>query len=141
MVAVELNFPPTPGFGKYKFVMPKEAVAHPAKANTLLIEFLVKNFTQEGDVVLDPMAGCYDEKTEVLTRNGWKSFAEITFDDEIATLNPDTWKLEYQKPLRIIRKPYAGKMYYVKTKEVNLMVTPDHSMFVALRDSLKPKNT
>jgi hypothetical protein len=28
--AEELNFDPTPGFGKYKGVMPLEAVQHPA---------------------------------------------------------------------------------------------------------------
>jgi len=57
MKAVELDFDPTPGFGKYKSVMPEEAVAHPAKFNTHLVEFLIKKFTKEGEIVLDPMAG------------------------------------------------------------------------------------
>jgi len=55
--AQELVFPPTPGFGPYRKIMPSEAVAHPAKFNTLLVEFLIKTFTREGDVILDPMAG------------------------------------------------------------------------------------
>jgi DNA modification methylase len=55
--AIELDFSPTPGFGPYKEVMPSEAVAHPAKANTLLLRFLIENFTSVGDTVLDPMAG------------------------------------------------------------------------------------
>jgi DNA modification methylase len=57
MPAEELRFPASPGFGKYKSVMPEEAVAHPAKFNTYLVEFLIDNFTKEGDVILDPMAG------------------------------------------------------------------------------------
>ena len=57
MKAVELDFDPTPGFGKYKEIMPKEAIAHPAKFNTNLVEFLIKKFTKEGETVLDPMAG------------------------------------------------------------------------------------
>ena len=57
MKAVELNFDPTPGFGKYKEIMPEEAIAHPAKFNTNLVEFLIKKFTEEGETVLDPMAG------------------------------------------------------------------------------------
>ncbi|MHC1624462.1 MAG: DNA methyltransferase [Methermicoccaceae archaeon] len=55
--AEELLFEPTPGFGPYKPYFPEDAVQHPAKANTLLIEFLINEFTREGDTVLDPMAG------------------------------------------------------------------------------------
>jgi DNA modification methylase len=56
MPAEELNFPPTPAFGKYKPFL-EHAIAHPAKANTKLIEFLILKYTKPGDTVLDPMAG------------------------------------------------------------------------------------
>jgi DNA modification methylase len=56
MAAEELVFPPTLGFGDYKPYL-DHALAHPAKANTKLLEFLILNFTNEGDIVLDPMAG------------------------------------------------------------------------------------
>lgn len=52
----ELNFEPTPGFGNYRHFL-GHAISHPAKANTLLLTFLVKKFTKEGETVLDPMAG------------------------------------------------------------------------------------
>lgn len=52
-----LEFPPTPGFGKWKEYFPKDAVSHPAKANLNLLEYLVLNYTNEGDTVLDPLAG------------------------------------------------------------------------------------
>ena len=42
MPAEELIFEPTPAFGKYKEFL-KHAVAHPAKMNTNLLEFLIKN--------------------------------------------------------------------------------------------------
>jgi DNA modification methylase len=54
--AEELLFEPTPSFGKYKIFL-EHAVAHPAKANTELLEFLILKFTKPGDVILDPMAG------------------------------------------------------------------------------------
>jgi len=57
MKAEELLFDPTPGFGPYKQYFPEDAVQHPAKANTLLIQFLIEKFTEEGDTVLDPMGG------------------------------------------------------------------------------------
>ena len=56
MPAEELLFESTPAFGHYKKFL-GHAVAHPAKMNTKLLEFLIKNFTKEGDVILDPMAG------------------------------------------------------------------------------------
>ena len=55
----ELDFPPTPAFGRWGEFFPEEAVAHPAKANLNLIKFLVEKFTKVGDVVLDPFAGTY----------------------------------------------------------------------------------
>jgi DNA modification methylase len=56
MHAVELNFPSTPAFGDYKPFL-DHAVAHPAKANMKLLEYLILNYTKPGDVILDPMAG------------------------------------------------------------------------------------
>ena len=55
--ATELDFEETPGFGRWRQFFPPEAVSHPAKANLNLIEFLIKEFTREGDLILDPMAG------------------------------------------------------------------------------------
>ena len=56
MPAEELMFGSTPGFGSYKRFL-EHSIAHPAKMNTKLLKFLIKNFTEEGDVVLDPMCG------------------------------------------------------------------------------------
>ena len=52
-----LEFPPTPGFGKWRKYFPEDAIAHPAKMNLNLLEYLVLTYTNEGDTVLDPMAG------------------------------------------------------------------------------------
>jgi len=59
MPAEELNFEPTIGFGRWAKFFPKEAVAHPAKANLNLISFLIEKFTKPGSIILDPMAGTY----------------------------------------------------------------------------------
>ncbi|RLF04971.1 MAG: hypothetical protein DRJ64_06175 [Thermoprotei archaeon] len=83
---------------------------------------------------------CYDEKTEVLTKNGWKKFSRVNYSDEICTLNPKTDKIEFQKPIKIFRYDYKGKMYRLKTKRVDLLVTPNHKLFVKPGDvrNLKP---
>ena len=57
MPAEELNFPPTPGFKPFHKLFHPDSIAHPAKANVLLLYYLIKKYTKEGDVVLDPLAG------------------------------------------------------------------------------------
>jgi len=52
-----LKFRATPGFGKWKRYFPNDAVNHPAKANLNLIEYLILNYTNEGDAICDPMSG------------------------------------------------------------------------------------
>jgi len=75
---------------------------------------------------------CYDEATEVLTLRGWVSFKELTLDDFVATLNPATNELEYQRPKRLISYYYEGKMVKVSGRHIDLLVTPNHRMFVSV---------
>lgn len=76
---------------------------------------------------------CYDIKTEVLTQEGWKKFTEINYKDKICTLNKNN-EIEYQPPFKIHNYKYKGKMYRLKTKRVNLFVTPNHRLFVTTCD-------
>lgn len=77
---------------------------------------------------------CYDETTEVLTRRGWLSFGDLTLNDEIATVNPASLQLEWQFPSEVIWRPYKGRMlHFADRNSFDLMVTPDHKMFVDLR--------
>lgn len=75
--------------------------------------------------------GCYDSETEVLTKDGWKYFKDLTYSDEIATLNEKDETLEYQKPTDIIAYKYSGKMYHLENRGVSLMVTPNHNLYVS----------
>jgi replicative DNA helicase Mcm len=70
------------------------------------------------------------KNTEILTEDGWKYFKNISYHDKIATLNPYNERLEYHNPSKIIIKPYSGKMYHIKSPLVNLLVTPNHKLFV-----------
>lgn len=53
----ELDFELPPAFGKYRVFFPEEAVAHPAKAYTDVLEYIILKYTKPGDLVLDPMCG------------------------------------------------------------------------------------
>lgn len=73
---------------------------------------------------------CYDDKTEVLTKDGWKLFSRLDYNDLIACLNNDGY-MEYYKPLRLLTYDYVGKMYDLNTTGVNITVTPNHRLYVA----------
>jgi len=98
-----------------------------------LVTNLVRRYTRPGDLVVDAMAGCYDEATDVLTRDGWKAWHDATAKDEFATLIDG--RLEYRRAVDAIRAWHDGPMYRVRTKHVDLLVTPDHSLYVGERDS------
>ena len=72
---------------------------------------------------------CFDSETEVLTRDGWKFFKDVTMDDTIATLK-DGQYLEYQKPTNQYEYDHQGLMYSINNKYVDLLVTLNHKMYV-----------
>jgi len=81
------------------------------------------------------MWGCYDEETEVLTYGGWKRFSEVTYDDLVACLDPSNNRVIYCKPARIVKYWYEGRMIRIKSNSIDLLVTPDHNLYVALEDA------
>jgi DNA-directed RNA polymerase beta subunit len=76
---------------------------------------------------------CYDEETEVLTTRGWAHFRDITLDDNVATLNPETFEFDYIKPSKVQSYEHKGKMYKIKSQLIDLTVTTNHNMFVQRR--------
>lgn len=81
---------------------------------------------------------CYDEMTEVLTESGWKRFPEVRKSDRICTLNLKTGKIEFQKPIKMYKYDYRGRMYRLKTGGVDLLVTPNHRLLVGNCSPRKP---
>ena len=74
---------------------------------------------------------CYSEDTETLTENGWKYYWEVQEGERIATLNPETETLEYQEPLGDIKLyDYEGEMYHFGNRNTDVLVTPEHKMWV-----------
>ena len=73
---------------------------------------------------------CYDEETEILTEDGWKKYYELRIGEKVATLNRDG-VIEYQPFLDLYVYPYRGKMIHIRNNIVDLMVTPEHRLYVA----------
>ena len=74
--------------------------------------------------------GCYDKETEVLTSEGWKLFPKIEGHELIATLNPDTYNIEYQEIEQVHAYSYSGNLRQFKARDVDIVVTPNHNMFI-----------
>lgn len=71
---------------------------------------------------------CYSKDSEVLTAQGWKKFADVTFEDSIISLNPETREVEYVGITAKQQYWYAGLMCRFYNKTLDCLVTPDHSM-------------
>lgn len=74
-------------------------------------------------------SGCVDDRTEILTKDGWKGIDEMTENDFVATRSPAGY-LEYRKPKFILRRNWDGDMVHLKTSRADILVTPDHRMLI-----------
>ncbi len=74
--------------------------------------------------------GCYDEATEILTSRGWLSFKDVKDDEIVATLNPDTHVLEYNRITAKQVYDYRGDLWSYQAQGVDLLVTPNHRLYI-----------
>jgi len=75
-----------------------------------------------------PVAECYSKDTEILTENGWKFFKDLT-KEKVASMN-GKGELIYLKPIKYIISKYDGLMFSQESKNIDLLVTPNHNMYV-----------
>jgi thymidylate synthase ThyX len=73
---------------------------------------------------------CYDDDTEVLTTEGWKPWPKVDGTELFGTLNPTNGELQYQRATKLFHGDYDGPMYRVRSEQVDLLVTPNHRMWV-----------
>lgn len=82
------------------------------------------------------MPMCFDDKTEVLTKDGWKFFKDVEYTDYIATLN-NLGFIEYHNPLDKQVYSYEGEMLHWQAQRFDIMVTPEHSLYCSKRTKKK----
>jgi hypothetical protein len=84
-------------------------------------------------VILESTAegNCYDDKTEILTDAGWKFFKDLNGREGILTKNPETSVAYYQKQWSPVISKWKGEMVHFETRTVNLVVSPNHMMWMA----------
>lgn len=102
--------------------------AFPAPASTPVTS---KTWRHYGPVLDQGQLGsCHDDQTEILTRRGWLPFADLTLDNELATVDPATGALTYERPTRVVQLPWNGDIYRVSNERHDFAVTGDHKMLV-----------
>ncbi len=80
-------------------------------------------------VVVEAEHLCYDQKTEILTDQGWRKFADLA-SERVAQVDPQTLEMTFVKPLAKIAYHYSGPMHRYHSDCVDLLVTPDHRMLL-----------
>lgn len=71
---------------------------------------------------------CFDEKTELLTTNGWKTYKEINKADQAITLNMKTHRLEPNSIQAFHLYDNYTEMYQIRNQHVDLLVTDKHGL-------------
>ena len=70
---------------------------------------------------------CYDKDTEVFTSTGWMNWSRVTSETRLACQIDG--RLEYHVPNKLMTSEYTGKMYGIRTRTLDLLVTPNHRMW------------
>lgn len=70
---------------------------------------------------------CVDTSTEALTKSGWKAYDQLTSDDYLLTINPDSKNIEWQKLESVYTFPYNEELYHWENyRGIDSLTTPNH---------------
>ncbi len=81
------------------------------------------------------LINCFDDQTEILTPDGFKSISEVQVGELVYSLNPTTQQVELKPVTATYRQFYRGKMVALKSGSVDFLLTPNHRCLVQARDS------
>jgi nucleoside-diphosphate-sugar epimerase/intein/homing endonuclease len=73
--------------------------------------------------------GCYDDETEILTKDGWKQFEDLTQVDEVLTREEDDRTGRYEVPTEIHEYSFDGELYHQQNQSIDFRITPNHRVF------------
>lgn len=72
---------------------------------------------------------CYDEETECWTKEGWKKYTELSYNDELLSLNHETQEMCYSGIENIIVRDNDEEMYSFKSGNIDLLVSAKHRCY------------
>jgi len=77
---------------------------------------------------------CLDEKTRILTNEGLKRWDEIKPGMKTLSLNQQGI-IEENKIDKVVSQKYSGPMFQIKTRSIDMLVTPNHKMVIQLSNN------
>ena len=82
--------------------------------------------------------GCYSADTEVLTKQGWIAWEQVTENHELLAVDITTNTASFEKPKSLQKVPFRAedKLYSISSQYLDLLVTLDHRMVVSHRKKL-----
>ncbi len=69
---------------------------------------------------------CVSEDTEILTSEGWKDYQEVKKGDKIKTFNLEKKEIEEQEVESVFKRKYKGKMFNLKNRIQDQLISPKH---------------
>lgn len=104
------------------------------------VDFLTCTERFNGDIITNPPYKCFSSDTECYTKNGWKTWEQLTREDEILSVNPKTLKLEWSGINEIIHYEINEDIYHFKKSHMDILCTKDHRMFAYDKNGIIYKN-
>jgi FlaA1/EpsC-like NDP-sugar epimerase len=77
---------------------------------------------------------CLDEKTRILTNEGLKRWNEVKPGMRTLSLNQQGI-VEENKINKVVSQKYSGPMFQIKTRSIDMLVTPNHKMIIQLANN------
>lgn len=79
---------------------------------------------------------CYDEATEVFTSKGFVPWKDVTFETELAAIDPETRMfVGFERPMDLFKYDYDGDMIAINHKDIDLLITPGHKLYASISKS------
>lgn len=82
--------------------------------------------------------GCFDDQTEILTKRGWVLFDQVTLEDEVLSLDPETEFSFWDKVQEVHKYEFDGYLNVYDGTKVNFAITDNHNLLV--RSHAQSKN-
>jgi len=76
---------------------------------------------------------CYDEKTRAVTKDGFKTYDQLTPGDTIFSLDMKTGQVQERPVAQVFIFDHIGKMIRLSSRTCDMLITPNHRMLVHMR--------
>lgn len=69
---------------------------------------------------------CLDEETQILTKQGWQYFRDISIETNVAQWDSTNNNITFSYPIEYIKQEYKGDMISVEGDRLSILMTPEH---------------